>query len=122
MLKHIVTVAGVGLSALFVAVFIASHTETRPLAEVAPHTGMSYEELMAMGPRVAGRTGATLGTSRHVIYLLACSRQATRSTIEEQATQAGTLARRERLSDREAVAAVLGVPSTHEHMSSLHGC
>ena len=122
MLKHVVTVAGVGLSALFVGVFVANHYETRPLVEVAPHTGMSYEELRAMGPRVAGRTGATLGTSRHVIYLLACSRRATRQTIEDQATRASALARRERLSDREAVAAVLGEPSTNGHVSSLHGC
>ncbi|MEO6030645.1 MAG: hypothetical protein ABIP61_01890 [Burkholderiaceae bacterium] len=120
MLKHVVTVAGVGLSALFVAVFFASHTATRPLAEVAPHAGMSYEELMAMGPRVAGHTGATLGTSRHVIYLLACSGRTGRSTIEEQAIKASALVKRERLSDREAVAAVLGERSISA--GSLRDC
>ena len=36
----------------------------------------SYDDLMAMGPRIATQTGATLGTSRHVVYLLACSGQA----------------------------------------------
>ena len=41
------------------------------------------------------------------MYLLACSGQASKTTLEEQANLAGSLARRERLTDREAVTAVL---------------
>jgi hypothetical protein len=107
MVKHLATVAGVGLAVAFVVVFFVGRTESRHLTEVAPRVGMSYDDLMAMGPRVASQTGVTLGSSRRVVYLLACSGQANKSTIESQALQAGTLAKQKRLSDREAVAAVL---------------
>lgn len=107
MYKHIATVAGVGLSVMFVVVFFVGRAETKHLTEVAPRIGMSSDDLIAMAPRVASQTGATLGTSRRVVYLLACSGLPTRSTLEEQATLAGTMARQQRLSDREAVSAVL---------------
>ena len=80
MIKHIATVAGVGVAVAFVAVFFIGRTETKHLTEVAPRVGMSYDDLMAMGPRVATQTGVTLGTSQHVVYLLACSGQADKST------------------------------------------
>ena len=106
--KHIVTVAGVGLAGLFVLVFFLGRSQhTLQLADVAPRVGMSYDDLMALGPRVAASTGVTLGSSRRVVFLLACSGMASKQTFEEQATLAGTLARQQRLSDREAVAAVL---------------
>lgn len=107
MYKHIATVAGVGLSVMFVVVFFVGRAETKHLTEVAPRIGMSSDDLIAMAPRVASQTGATLGTSRRVVYLLACSGLPTRSTLEEQATLAGTMAKQQRLSDREAVSAVL---------------
>jgi protein-disulfide isomerase-like protein with CxxC motif len=107
MYKHIATVAGIGLSVLFVVVFFAGRAETRHLAEVAPRVGMNYDDLLAMAPRVASHTGATLGTSRRVVYLLACSGLPTRNTLEEQATLAGSMAKQQRLSDREAVTAAL---------------
>ena len=107
MIKHIATVAGVGLAVAFVVVFFIGRSESKHLTEIAPRVGMSYDDLMAMGPRVALQTGATLGTSRHVVYLLACSGQSSRSTLEAQAARATTLARQQRLSDREAVVAVL---------------
>jgi hypothetical protein len=107
MIKHSATVTGVGLAVAFVAVFFLGRSETKQLTDVAPRVGMSYDDLMAMGPRVATQTGVTLGTSRHVVYLLACSGQASRSTLEAQAVQAGTLALQQHLSDREAVGAVL---------------
>jgi hypothetical protein len=69
---------------------------------------MSDAELLAIGPRVASQTGATLGSSRRVVYLLACSGLATRETLEAQAAQAGARVVKDRLTDREAVAAVLG--------------
>ena len=107
MYKHIATVAGVVLSALFVVVFFVGRAETRHLAEVAPRVGMNSDDLLAMAPRVASHTGVTLGTSRRMVYLLACSGLPTRNTLEEQATLAGSMAKQQRLSDREAVTAAL---------------
>ena len=122
MIKHIATVAGVGLAVAFVAVFFIGRTETKHLTEVAPRSGMSYDDLMAVGPRVATQTGVTLGTSRHVVYLLACSGLASRTTLELQALQAGTIAKQQRLSDREAVGAVLAQSGNGAGLDSLKGC
>ena len=122
MIKHIATVIGIGLAVAFVAVFFVGRTETKHLKEVAPRVGMSYDDLMAIGPRVASQTGVTLGTSRHVVYLLACSGQASKSTFEAQAVQAGTLAKQQRLSDREAVVAVLAQAGSGTAEDSLKGC
>jgi hypothetical protein len=122
MIKHIATVAGVGLAVAFVAVFFIGRTESKHLTEVAPRVGMSYDDLMAMGPRVASQTGVTLGSSRRVVYLLACSGQANKSTLEAQAMQAGTLAKQQRLSDREAVSAVLAQAGRGPVTESLKGC
>jgi 2-hydroxychromene-2-carboxylate isomerase len=122
MVKHIATVAGVGLAVAFVAVFFIGRTETRHLTEVAPRVGMSYDDLMAMGPRIATQTGVTLGSSRRVVYLLACSGQASKSTLETQAVQAGTLAKQQRLSDREAVVAVLAQAGMANGAEKLKGC
>ena len=71
MYKHAATVGGVALSVLFVVVFFAGRAETKHLTEVAPRVGMNADDLLAMAPRVASQTGATLGTSRRVVYLLA---------------------------------------------------
>jgi hypothetical protein len=122
MIKHIATVAGVGLAVAFVAVFFVGRTETKHLTEVAPRSGMSYDDLMAMGPRVATQTGVTLGTSRHVVYLLACSGLANKATLELQALQAGMIAKQQRLSDREAVGAVLAQAGKGTGVDSLKGC
>jgi len=122
MIKHIATVAGVGLAVAFVAVFFIGRTESKHLTEVAPRVGMSYDDLMAMGPRVASQTGVTLGSSRRVVYLLACSGQADKSTLETRAVQAGTLAKQQRLSDREAVVAVLAQAGKANGAEKLKGC
>ena len=105
--RHLATLGAVVLTAMFVVVFFASRTESRELNEVAPRAGMSTDELLAMGPRVASQSGVTLGSSRRVVYLLACSGVVTRDTLEAHALSAGALARRQRLTDREAVIAVL---------------
>jgi hypothetical protein len=107
MVKHIGTVAGLGLAVAFVVVFFIGRTESKQLVDVAPKVGMSHEDLLAMGPRVASQTGATLGSSRRVVYLLACSGMSSRDALEAQATRAGSLARKDRLTDREAVIAIL---------------
>jgi hypothetical protein len=120
MIKHIATVGGVGLAVAFVAVFFLGRTQTKELTDVAPRVGMSYDDLMAIGPRVASQTGVTLGSSRHVVYLLACSGLSNRTTLESQAAQATTLAKQQRLSDREAVGAVLAERSSGT--DSLKGC
>ena len=122
MIKYIGTWAGLGLTVAFVVVFFIGRTETKHLTEVAPRVGMSYDDLMAMGPRIATSTGVTLGTSRHVVYLLACSGQSSKATLEAQATQAGTLAKQQRLTDREAVTAVLAAGNATTVANSLKGC
>jgi hypothetical protein len=122
MVKYIATVGGVGLAVAFVAVFFIGRTEGKQLNEVAPRVGMSYDDLMAIGPRVASQTGVTLGTSRHVVYLLACSGAASKATLEGQATQATSLAKQQRLSDREAVSAVLAQSSKGSAADKLKGC
>lgn len=105
--RHLATLGAVVLTAMFLIVFFASRTESRELDEVAPRAGMRSDELLAMGPRIASQSGVTLGSSRRVVYLLACSGVATKDTLEAHAMQAGALARRQRLTDREAVTAVL---------------
>ena len=122
MVKHIASVTGIGLAVAFVVVFFIGRTETKHLTEVAPRVGMSYDDLMAMGPRVANQTGVTLGSSRRVVYLLVCSGQASKSTLETQAVQAGTLAKQQRLSDREAVVAVLAQAGNSKGAEKLKGC
>ena len=122
MIKQVATVSGVGLAIAFLAVFFVARPESMELTEVAPRVGMSHEELLALGPRIASQTGATLGTSRRVVYLLACSGLASRQTLEEQATQASVKALKERLSDREAVAAVLSTRVAGSGTASLKGC
>jgi hypothetical protein len=122
MIKQIATVAGVGLAVAFLVVFFFAKPDSMELVDVAPRVGMSHDELLALGPRIASQTGATLGTSRRVVYLLACSGLASRQTLEEQATQASTKALKERLSDREAVAAILSTRVSGGGVANLKGC
>lgn len=105
-LRYVGPALGLALAVAFVVVFFAGRSH-QPLNDIAPRVGMNYDELMAMGPRIATSTGASLGTSRRVIYLLACSGQADRASFEGRAADAGRAAREQRLSDREAVQAVL---------------
>ena len=122
MLKYIATMVGLGLAVAFVVVFFIGRIETKHLTEVAPRVGMSYDDLMAMGPRVAASSGVTLGTSRHVVYLLACSGLSSKHVLEAQAAEATRLARKDRLSDREAVVAVLSQVRAGVSASELKGC
>jgi len=122
MFKQVATVSGVGLAIAFVVVFFIAKPDSMELVDVAPRVGMSHEELLALGPRIASHTGATLGTSRRVVYLLACSGLTNRQTLEEQATQASAKALKERLSDREAVVAVLSSRVAGGGAPNLKGC
>jgi hypothetical protein len=122
MYKHIASAAGVALTGLFVVVFFIGRSESKHLADVAPRVGMSLEDLITLGPRVASNTGVTLGSSRRVVYLLACSGLASKQTLEQQATRAATLAREQRLTSREAVATVLAQDTDGVGIESLKGC
>ncbi|MES2991677.1 MAG: hypothetical protein V4844_09665 [Pseudomonadota bacterium] len=122
MLKYIATIGGLGLAVAFVVVFFIGRTEFKHLTEVAPRVGMSYDDLMAMGPRVAASSGVTLGSSRHVVYLLACSGLSGKHVLEAQAGEAARLARKDLLSDREAVVAVLSRERAGISASQLKGC
>ncbi len=121
MMKHVATVTGVGVAIVFVALFFVARPESKGLDDVAPKVGMSYDELMLLGPRVASQSGATLGSSRRVVYLLACSGHATRATLESQATEASKLAQARRLSDREAVTTLLA-QKVGGSIDNLKGC
>ncbi len=105
--KYVATLVGLGLAVAFVVVFFAGRGGGEPLGRVASRVGWSYDELMAMGPRIAANTGVTLGTSRHIVYLLACSGLTDKDAFEARATDASRLAYDRRLSDREAVLEVL---------------
>ena len=122
MVKHITTMAALALTVAFIVVFFIGRTESRHLADVAPKLGMSQEDLLALGPRVATQSGATLGSSRRVVYLLACSGMVDKLSLEEQATLAGRLAKKDRLTDREAVVAVLAQRNGGAGVDSLKGC
>ena len=122
MVKHITTVVALGLAAAFVVVFFAGRSDSKQLVDVAPKVGMSHEELLAMGPRIASQTGITLGSSRRIVYLLACSGLSSKPLLEQQVTQAGGLAKRDRLTDREAVIAVLAQGNGSAAADALKGC
>ncbi len=68
---------------------------------------MQFEELEALIPRIAAQTGATRGTTRRVVYLLACSGIPTRATIESQAREAADITEKRRMTARQATVFVL---------------
>ncbi len=106
-MKHVFSVVGLGMVAFFVATFLATRVGSEHLGTVAQRIGIEPPALHAMGTRVSAQTGATLGTSRRVVYLLACSGIPTAETIEAQAIEAALISERQRLTAREATAAVL---------------
>jgi hypothetical protein len=105
--KHFATFAGLALALAFVVVFFNGRYEAKPLSVVAPRVGLQVDDLLAMVPRVASQTGATLGTSRRLIYLMACSGVATSANLEAHAKQAADIAEQRRLTPREAATTVL---------------
>ena len=122
MVRHITTVAALGLAVAFVVVFFAGRSESKQLVDVAPNVGMSYEELLALGPRISTQTGITLGSSRRIVYLLACSGLSSKESLEAQVMQAGGLAKKDRLTDREAVLAVLAQGNGGAAADALKDC
>ena len=123
MRKHVATMAGLALALAFVALFFHGRSlESEPLSVVAPRVGLKADDLLAMGPRIASQTGATLGTSRRLVYLMACSGIPTSSTLEAHAKQAADVAQQRRLTPREAATAVLNEMRSNDGASSLRDC
>ena len=106
-MKHVFTWVGLGLALLFVAVFFTGRLDSKHFSAVASRVGMEPHDLDSMAPRIASQTGATIGTSRRVIYLLACSGVPDRKTMEAHAVRAAAITESERLSARQAAAKVL---------------
>ncbi|MEO7055581.1 MAG: hypothetical protein ABI143_02145 [Caldimonas sp.] len=109
-MKHVFTIVGLVFAALFVGVFFTGRIDSKRMAHVASRVGMQAEALDALVPRIASQTGATVGTSRRLIYLLACSGVPTSATIEATAREAARITETLRLSARQAAARVLSVP------------
>ena len=121
-MKHVFSVAGLGLAAAFVVVFFTGRIDSKHLTVVAPRVGMQPEQLDALIPRVAARTGATAGTSRRVVYLLACSGIPTSATIEAKALEAATITEKQRVTARQAAIAVLSGAPVEASASPLKDC
>ena len=111
-MKHVFSVAGLGLATAFVVVFFTGRIDSKHLTVVAPRVGMQPHELDALVPRVAAQTGATAGTSRRVVYLLACSGIPTSTTMEAKALEAAMITEKQRVTARQAAVVVLaGTPA-----------
>ena len=106
-MKHVFSVVGLGMVAFFVAVFLATRIGSEHLDGVAQRIGIEPPALHAMGTRVSSQTGATVGTARRVVYLLACSGVPTAETIEAKAVEAALISEKHRLTAREAASSVL---------------
>ena len=121
-MKHVFSVAGVGLAAAFVVVFFTGRIDSKHLTTVAPRVGMEAPQLDALIARVASQTGATAGTSRRVVYLLACSGVPTAATIEAQAREAAIITERQRMTARQAAVTVLSGTHNESAGSPLKDC
>jgi hypothetical protein len=120
--KHMATLAGLALALAFVVIFFEGRHESKPLHVVATRIGLKTDDLDAMAPRIASLTGATLGTSRRVVYLMACSGVTTRATLEAQATLAANIAETKGVTPREAAKTVLGATPTNDPEVALRDC
>ena len=121
-MKHVFSVIGLGFAVLFVVVFFTGRIDSKHLALVAPRVGMQVEELGALAPRIASQTGATVGNSRRVVYLLACSGVPDRTTMEERAREAATITEQRSLTAREATVLVLSGKAHEGTASPLRDC
>jgi protein-disulfide isomerase-like protein with CxxC motif len=121
-MKHVFSLAGVGLAAAFVVVFFTGRIDSKHLTAVAPRVGMQASELDALVGRVAAQTGATPGTSRRVVYLLACSGVPTSATMEAQAREAARITEKQRLTARQAAVTVLAGTPVEGERSPLKDC
>jgi hypothetical protein len=121
-MKHVFTVIALGLAVLFVVVFFTGRVDSKHLAAVAPRVGMHPDDLSAIAPRIASQTGATVGTSRRVVYLLACSGLPNRATMEARAREAAYITEKQRMTAREATVLVLSGKPLEGTTSPLKDC
>ena len=121
-MKHVFTVIGFGFAAVFVVVFFTGRVDSKHLALVAARVGMHPDDLIAIAPRIASQTGATIGTSRRVVYLLACSGVPDRTTMEARAREAATITEKQRMTAREAAVLVLSGKTQEGAESPLKDC
>lgn len=121
-MKHVFSVIGICCALLFVVVFFTGRIDSKHLALVAPRVGMHADELGALAPRIASQTGATVGTSRRVVYLLACSGMPDRATMEERAREAASISKARSLTAREAAVLVLSGRPQEDPASPLKDC
>lgn len=122
MRKHVATLAGLALALAFVVLFFHGRKESKPLDLVATRVGLKADDLVAMAPRISSQTGATVGTSRRLIYLMACSGATTGATLEAQARLAADIAEKQRMTPREAARTVLSAMPSPDGAAALHDC
>ena len=122
MRRHIVTLGGLMLALAFIVLFFYGRSETKPLAVVATRVGLKADDLVAMAPRISSQTGATLGTSRRVVYLMACSGVSTGATLEANAKLAADISEKQRLTPREATKTALRTLQASDDAASLRDC
>ena len=120
-MKHVFSVVGLGMAAVFAGVFFTTRISTDHLEIVAPRVGMQPQALHALGAKISSQTGATIGTSRRVVYLLACSGVPTAATMESKAIEAALITEKQRLTAREATSTVL-TGSSLEGKALLRDC
>ncbi|MEO7337409.1 MAG: hypothetical protein ABIV63_12590 [Caldimonas sp.] len=122
MRKHFATFLGLALVLAFVVLFFSGRRESKSLSVVAPRVGLTAEQLLAMVPRIASESGATLGTSRRLVYLLACSGVPTSANLEKNAKHAADISEQQRLTPREAATTVLSAMRTGNGANALEDC
>ncbi len=121
-MKHVFSVIGIGVTVLFVIVFFTGRIDSKHLGAVAPRVGLQPDALDAMAPRISSRTGATIGTSKRVVYLLACRGVPTAATMEDQAMQAADITEKRRMTAREAAVFVLSGSHADDGHALLKDC
>jgi hypothetical protein len=121
-MKHVFSAVALAFAVFFVVVFFTGRIDSKQLPSVAPRVGMQPEELDAIVGRISSQTGATIGTSRRVVYLLACSGVPTRSTMESQALQAADISEKRKLTAKEATVLVLSGKPNQSTPGPLQDC
>ncbi len=120
--KHVATLVAALVVLACIVFFFQSRRESRPLDVVAGRIGLKADDLTVMGARVASRSGATLGTSRRLVYLMACSGATTGTTLEAEATRAADLAEKRGLTPRQAATALLSQTPSTDAEEALRNC
>jgi protein-disulfide isomerase-like protein with CxxC motif len=120
--KHFATLVGLVFVAVFIVIFLNGRRESKPLHVVATRVGLKADDLAAMVPRISSQTGATIGTSRRLVYLMACSGVPTGATLEAQTMLAAGVAEKQGVTPREAATSVLGAMPGTAGVTALRDC